>query len=113
MYHLASGHYEQAKHANESKCTWGIDGTTGVMADMKDLGIWEPYSVKTQTYKTAVEVRSCRSPIFSSSNRITVVLVLVVVAFEVILSVLLIEVHRVNDADDAAWRGHFHISSPV
>lgn len=25
---------------------------------MKDLGIWEPYSVKTQTYKTAVEVRS-------------------------------------------------------
>lgn len=26
------------------------------MTDMKDLGIWEPYTVKTQTYKTAVEV---------------------------------------------------------
>lgn len=49
----------QAKHANEAKCTWGIDGTTGVMTDMKELGIWEPYSVKTQTYKTAVEVRPC------------------------------------------------------
>eukprot|EP00904_Undaria_pinnatifida_P013643 jgi/Undpi1/9409/HiC_scaffold_27.g11866.m1 len=45
----------RAKHANEAKCTWGIDGTTGVMTDMKDLGIWEPYTVKTQTYKTAVE----------------------------------------------------------
>lgn len=51
---------EQAKHANEAKCTWGIDGTTGVMTDMKDLGIWEPFTVKTQTYKTAVEVRSER-----------------------------------------------------
>lgn len=48
--------YTQAKHANEAKCTWGIDGTTGVMTDMKDLGIWEPFTVKTQTYKTAVEV---------------------------------------------------------
>lgn len=45
----------RAKHANESKCTWGIDGTNGVMTDMKNLGIWEPYTVKTQTYKTAVE----------------------------------------------------------
>ncbi len=26
------------------------------MTDMKDLGIWEPFTVKTQTYKTAVEV---------------------------------------------------------
>ena len=51
---------EQAKHANEAKCTWGIDGTTGVMTDMKDLGIWEPFTVKTQTYKTAVEVRNER-----------------------------------------------------
>lgn len=25
--------------------------------DMKELGIWEPLSVKLQTYKTAVEVR--------------------------------------------------------
>ena len=24
---------------------------------MKDLGIWEPLSVKVQTYKTAIEVR--------------------------------------------------------
>lgn len=27
------------------------------MADMKELGVWEPLAVKLQTYKTAVEVR--------------------------------------------------------
>lgn len=34
---------------------WGVDGTTGVAADMNKLGIWEPYCVKTQTLKTAIE----------------------------------------------------------
>ncbi|KAK3919084.1 T-complex protein 1 subunit gamma [Frankliniella fusca] len=44
----------RAKHAAGGS-TWGINGETGELADMKDLGIWEPLSVKLQTYKTAVE----------------------------------------------------------
>jgi len=47
----------RAKHAanNDDKCYWGINGNTGAISDMKELGIWEPYSVKVQTVKTAVE----------------------------------------------------------
>ena len=48
----------QAKHTQEGSQTWGVNGETGALADMKDLGIWEPLAVKLQTYKTAVEVRS-------------------------------------------------------
>ena len=36
--------------------TWGVDGDKGVLADMRELGIWEPLSVKVQTFKTAIEV---------------------------------------------------------
>ena len=32
-----------------------MDGTTGEIADMKDLGVWDPMEVKLQTYKTAIE----------------------------------------------------------
>ena len=32
----------------------GIDGVKGKLADM--TGVWDPYAVKTQTIKTAVEV---------------------------------------------------------
>eukprot|EP01111_Echinosteliopsis_oligospora_P014741 TRINITY_DN562_c0_g1_i1.p1 TRINITY_DN562_c0_g1~~TRINITY_DN562_c0_g1_i1.p1 ORF type:complete len:548 (+),score=208.77 TRINITY_DN562_c0_g1_i1:145-1788(+) len=47
----------KAKHASNPKenSTWGIDGNKGVICDMKSLGIWEPYAVKSQTLKTAVE----------------------------------------------------------
>jgi len=47
----------RAKHAsNPDKCyTWGIDGMKGTLADMNQLGIWEPMSVKSQTIKTAIE----------------------------------------------------------
>eukprot|EP01137_Pigoraptor_chileana_P019541 Opistho-2@80703 len=45
----------RAKHATAGNITWGIDGDQGVLADMKDLGIWEPVSVKVQTIKTAIE----------------------------------------------------------
>jgi T-complex protein 1 subunit gamma len=45
----------RAKHAVEGNSTWGIDGDTGTIVDMKEFGIWEPYSVKAQTYKTAIE----------------------------------------------------------
>jgi len=44
----------RAKHAT-GQCTWGINGETGQLADMKELGIWEPLVVKTQSIRTAVE----------------------------------------------------------
>lgn len=44
----------RAKHATEGS-TWGIDGETGQLVDMKVRGIWEPLSVKLQIYKTAIE----------------------------------------------------------
>jgi T-complex protein 1 subunit gamma len=47
----------RAKHLlpDGSGSTWGIDGTTGHLADMNKLNIWEPFCVKTQTFKTAIE----------------------------------------------------------
>lgn len=45
----------RAKHAEGGNTTWGIDGETGALADMNDIGVWDCYSVKAQTYKTAVE----------------------------------------------------------
>lgn len=51
--------YVQAKHATEGCMSWGVNGETGEIADMKDYGVWEAYSVKAQTYKTAIEVRLC------------------------------------------------------
>ena len=45
----------RAKHAETANSTFGIDGLTGQIADMKELGIWEPYEVKVQTMKTAIE----------------------------------------------------------
>lgn len=47
----------QAKHTQEGSQTWGVNGESGALADMKELGVWEPLAVKLQTYKTAVEVR--------------------------------------------------------
>jgi T-complex protein 1 subunit gamma len=44
----------RAKQAEGAR-TFGINGNTGELADMNELGIWEPYSVKSQTLKTAVE----------------------------------------------------------
>jgi len=45
----------RAKHAEPGNQTWGIDGIKGCLADVKTLGIWEPYTVKLQTIKTAIE----------------------------------------------------------
>ncbi|XP_011496267.1 PREDICTED: T-complex protein 1 subunit gamma [Ceratosolen solmsi marchali] len=44
----------RAKHATGG-VTWGINGQTGHLVDMKQHGIWEPVVVKLQTYKTAIE----------------------------------------------------------
>ena len=48
----------RAKHATTSgdNKTWGINGETGELADMAQLEVWEPLSVKVQAYKTAIEV---------------------------------------------------------
>lgn len=45
----------RAKHANGENVTYGIDGIKGVVTDMRELGLYEPLEVKTQTIKTAVE----------------------------------------------------------
>jgi T-complex protein 1 subunit gamma len=34
---------------------WGINGVTGKLEDMSVADIWDPVSVKVQTYKTAIE----------------------------------------------------------
>jgi T-complex protein 1 subunit gamma len=34
---------------------WGINGNTGKIEDMSVADIWDPISVKVQTYKTAIE----------------------------------------------------------
>ena len=46
----------RAKHAEgEEARTFGIDGDKGTIVDMKELGVWDPYAVKVQSIKTAVE----------------------------------------------------------
>ncbi|KIL71196.1 hypothetical protein M378DRAFT_154685 [Amanita muscaria Koide BX008] len=44
----------RAKHAIE-EYSWGINGETGKLVDMKEYGLYESASVKIQTYKTAIE----------------------------------------------------------
>nr|KAF6412872.1 chaperonin containing TCP1 subunit 3 [Molossus molossus] len=51
----ASKEILSAKHTQDNCETWGVNGETGTLVDMKELGIWEPLAVKLQTYKTAVE----------------------------------------------------------
>lgn len=60
----------RAKHA-EGKHSWGINGDSGVVADMKEYGVWEPEAIKLQSIKTAIEVClhwfTILAPLFSSS----------------------------------------------
>ena len=52
----AAHHDERAAGGKAGKpCNWGIDGKTGDLVDMDELGIWEPFSVKRQTIVTAIE----------------------------------------------------------
>lgn len=44
----------RAKQA-EGKSSFGVDGDTGNVVDMKEYGVWEPQAVKMQSIKTAVE----------------------------------------------------------
>ncbi|XP_076373654.1 chaperonin containing TCP1 subunit 3 [Tachypleus tridentatus] len=45
----------RAKHACAGNTTWGINGETGEVTNIVELGIWEPLAVKQQAYKTAIE----------------------------------------------------------
>lgn len=46
----------RAKHVEgRAGSSWGVDGDTGKLADMHQLGVWEPQAVKLQSLKTAVE----------------------------------------------------------
>lgn len=48
----------RAKHASvqvNELCKWGINGESGELVQQDENGIWEPLSVKLQTYKTAIE----------------------------------------------------------
>mmetsp|Transcript_3609 Transcript_3609/g.13790 ORF Transcript_3609/g.13790 Transcript_3609/m.13790 type:complete len:571 (-) Transcript_3609:102-1814(-) len=45
----------RAKHAGGENKSWGVNGMTGELSDMRDLKIFEPCSVKSQTIKTAIE----------------------------------------------------------
>merc|ERR1739838_1232306 len=51
----ASAYDESEKTGDFKPYNWGINGITGDLADMEELGIWEPFSVKVQTIKTAIE----------------------------------------------------------
>lgn len=44
----------RAKQA-EGKSNYGVDGDSGAVIDMRELGVWEPQAVKMQSIKTAVE----------------------------------------------------------
>lgn len=45
----------RAAKGNGQSPTLGINGETGELANMAELGVWDSYSVKTQSIKTAVE----------------------------------------------------------
>lgn len=47
----------RAKHSegDDDAVFWGIDGMKGVAIDVRNIDVWEPVVVKTQTFKTAVE----------------------------------------------------------
>ena len=38
----------RAKHAETVNGTFGINGHTGEIVDMQELGVWEPYAVKVR-----------------------------------------------------------------
>jgi T-complex protein 1 subunit gamma len=52
---LRAKHAEGLEDGKPSGSSWGIDGDTGKIVDMKTYGVWEPLAVKEQSVKTAVE----------------------------------------------------------
>jgi T-complex protein 1 subunit gamma len=46
----------RAKHANTGDGLYfGIDGNSGKIGNMQELDVWDPISVKLQTFKTSIE----------------------------------------------------------
>lgn len=45
----------RAKHADDKGVMWGINGNTAKIEDMSVADVWDPVSVKVQTFKTAIE----------------------------------------------------------
>jgi len=45
----------RSKHAGKANATLGINGNTGKIDNMQQIGVWEPYMVKAQTMKTAID----------------------------------------------------------
>jgi len=47
----------RAKHADKDHAglMWGINGNSGKIENMEEADIWDPLSVKVQTFKTAIE----------------------------------------------------------
>jgi len=45
----------RAKHMTPDGLAYGIDGNAGKIADMRSANIWDPVSVKLQTFKTSIE----------------------------------------------------------
>lgn len=45
----------RAAKAGGANPNMGINGVTGELADMTELGVWDPYGVKVQTLKTSIE----------------------------------------------------------
>mmetsp|Transcript_58166 Transcript_58166/g.100975 ORF Transcript_58166/g.100975 Transcript_58166/m.100975 type:complete len:555 (+) Transcript_58166:122-1786(+) len=45
----------RARHAAQGGLNWGINGHTGKVADVKELGIIDTFAVKQQTLRTAIE----------------------------------------------------------
>jgi T-complex protein 1 subunit gamma len=46
----------RAKHAKAGEgLYYGIEGNQGKIADMKEADVWDPISVKLQTFKTSIE----------------------------------------------------------
>lgn len=45
----------RGKHLNKEELHWGINGNTGKVDNMKEIGVLETFNVKSQLIKTAVE----------------------------------------------------------
>jgi len=47
----------RAKHVADpqNNFSWGVDGLKGTITDMKTTGVWDSYTVKSQTLKTSIE----------------------------------------------------------
>lgn len=45
----------RAKHAQKDGFLYGIDGNKGIIGKMDEVGVWEPFLVKSQVVKTAIE----------------------------------------------------------